>query len=154
MEDYLKEYQGKKILITGGAGCIGRSLICALLKTEAERIFVVDDLSSSEKWNIPEEPNVFFIHGSILDEEILKRAFSERPDYVFHLAAHFANQNSLDHPETDLMVNGLGTLKVLQYSRLTKVKKFIFASSGSSVYGSKAHLPLKEEFVSLHLDNP
>lgn len=154
MEDYLKEYKGKKILITGGAGCIGRSLIYALLKAEAERIFVVDDLSSSEKWNIPEEPNVFFIHGSILDEEILKRAFSERPDYVFHLAAHFANQNSLDHPETDLMVNGLGTLKVLQYSRLTEVKKFIFASSGCSVYGSQAPLPLKEDFVSLHLDTP
>jgi len=154
MEDYLKEYKGKKILITGGAGCIGRSLICALLKTEAERIFVVDDLSSSEKWNIPEEPHVSFIHGSILDEEILKRAFSKMPDYVFHLAAHFANQNSLDHPETDLMVNGLGTLKVLQYSRLTEVKKFIFASSGCSVYGSQAPLPLKEDFVSLYLDTP
>ncbi|GAH82757.1 unnamed protein product, partial [marine sediment metagenome] len=67
MEDYLKEYKDKKILITGGAGCIGRSLIYALLKTEAEKIFVVDDLSSSERWNIPEDPSVFFIFGSILD---------------------------------------------------------------------------------------
>jgi len=154
MRNYLKEYQGKKILITGGAGCIGRSLIYALLKAEAERIFVVDDLSSSKKWNIPEDPHVFFIFGSIINEEILKRAFSESPDYVFHLAAHFANQNSLDYPETDLMVNGLGTLNVLQYSRLTQVKKFIFASSGCSVYGSQAPLPLKEDFVSLHLDTP
>ena len=55
MRNYLKDYQGKKILITGGAGCIGRSLICALLKAEAERIFLIDDLSSSEKWNIPVE---------------------------------------------------------------------------------------------------
>ena len=154
MGDYLEEYQGKKILITGGAGCIGRSLIYALLKAKVERIFVVDDLSSSEKWNIPEDPRVFFIFGSILDEEILKRAFSGRPDYVFHLAAHFANQNSLDHPETDLMVNGLGTLKVLQYAHLTQAKKFIFASSGCSVYGSQAPLPLREDFVSLHLDTP
>lgn len=154
MEDYLEEYKDKKILITGGAGCIGRSLIYALLKAEAEKIFVVDDLSSSEKWNIPESPHVTFIFGSILDEEILKRAFSESPDYVFHLAAHFANQNSLDHPETDLMVNGLGTLKVLQYSHLTQVKTFIFASSGCSVYGSQAPLPLKEDFISLHLDTP
>ena len=48
--------------------------------------------------------------GSILDDEILKRVFKERPDYVFHLAAHFANQNSVDNPEYDLMVSGIGTL--------------------------------------------
>ncbi|TET41291.1 MAG: NAD-dependent epimerase/dehydratase family protein, partial [Elusimicrobia bacterium] len=106
------------------------------------------------KWNIPTAPNVVFIQGSILDEEVLKRAFSERLDFVFHLAAHFANQNSVDNPETDLMVNGLGIQKVLQYSHLTRVGKFIFASSGCSVYGSQAPLPLKEDFVSLHLDTP
>jgi len=75
-------------------------------------------------------------------------------DYVFHLAAHFANQNSVDNPETDLEINGLGTLKVLEYANLTKVSRFVFASSGCSVYGSQAPLPLKEDFVSLHLDTP
>jgi nucleoside-diphosphate-sugar epimerase len=52
------------------------------------------------------------------------------------------------------MVNGLGTLKVLEYSHLTKVGRVVFASSGCSVYGSQAPLPLKEDFVSLHLDTP
>ena len=52
------------------------------------------------------------------------------------------------------MVNGIGTLKVLQYSYLTNVGKFVFASSGCSVYGSEAPLPLKEDFVSVHLDTP
>ena len=52
------------------------------------------------------------------------------------------------------MVNGLGIQKVLQCSHLTGVEKFIFASSGCSVYGSQAPLPLKEDFVSLHLDTP
>jgi len=151
---YLKSYEAKKVVITGGAGCIGSNLIRALLSADVKKIFVVDDLSSSERWNIPDDPSVVFIHGSILDEEVLKRAFSEKPDYVFHLAAHFANQNSVDHPDTDLMVNGLGTLKVLQYSSLAKVEKFFFASSGCSVYGSQAPLPLKEDFVSLHLDTP
>ncbi len=95
-----------------------------------------------------------FIQGSILDEETLKRAFAARPDYVFHLAAHFANQNSVDNPETDQLVNGLGTLKVLEYANLAGVARFVFASSGCSVYGSKAPLPLKEDFVSLHLAPP
>lgn len=154
MEQYLSEYKGKNVLITGGAGCIGSNLTKALIKAEAARIIVLDDLSATEKWNIPIDPHVLFIQGSILDEEILKRAFSHKLDFVFHLAAHFANQNSVDNPEVDLAVNGLGVLKVLEYSHLTGVGKFVFASSGCSVYGSQAPLPLKEDFVSLHLDTP
>ncbi len=154
MEDYRREYKGKNILITGGAGCIGSNLTKALIKAGASRIMVLDDLSAAEKWNVPVDPAVTFIEGSILDEEMMKRVFARPPDYVFHLAAHFANQNSVDHPETDLAVNGLGTLKVLQYSHLSKVGRVVFASSGCSVYGSQAPLPLKEDFVSLHLDTP
>ena len=154
MKQYIDEYKGKRILITGGAGCIGSNLTKALIKARAAKIIVLDDLSAAEKWNIPIAPNVIFIKGSVLDKEILKRAFSDRLDFVFHLAANFANQNSVDNPETDLMVNGLGTLKVLQYAYLTRVKKVVFASSGCSVYGSQAPLPLKEDFVSLHLDTP
>ena len=130
MERYKNEYKGKNILITGGAGCIGSNLTSALLGLDAGKIIVLDDLSSSPRWNIPDAPNVVFIHGSILDEEMLKRAFSQKLDFVFHLAAHFANQNSVDNPETDLMVNGLGILKVLEYSHLSKVNRFVFASSG------------------------
>jgi len=154
MDEILKHYSGKRILITGGAGCIGSNLTRTLLKAEPERIIIIDDLSASYEWNIPRDPRVTFIYGSILDEEKMKRAFSFKPQYVFHLAAHFANQNSVDHPETDLMVNGLGTLKVLQYAHLSGVEKVVYASSGCSVYGSQAPLPLREEYVSLHLDTP
>ena len=119
MNEYLSEYRGNSILITGGAGCIGSNLTKALAKAEAAKIIVLDDLSAAEKWNIPTAPNVVFIQGSILDEAVLKRVFSDKLDFVFHLAAHFANQNSVDNPETDLLVNGLGILKVLQYSQLT-----------------------------------
>jgi len=154
MREHVKEYDGKRVLVTGGAGCIGSNLTRALLKVNVDKIYVLDDLSSANAWNIPNDPNVTFVQGSILDEEVLGRVFSEKPDYVFHLAALFANQNSIDHPETDLMVNGLGTLKILQYSQLSNVKKFVFASSGCSVYGSQAPLPMREDFVSLHLDTP
>ncbi|MFC1974499.1 NAD-dependent epimerase/dehydratase family protein [Chloroflexota bacterium] len=153
-EQYLNEYKGKNVLITGGAGCIGSNLTKALIKAEAARVIVLDDLSAAEKWNIPTASNVVFVEGSILDEEVLKRVFSGRLDFVFHLAAHFANQNSVDNPETDLNVNGLGTLKVLEYAQLARVERFVFASSGCSVYGSQAPLPLKEDYVSVHLDTP
>ena len=154
MDNYRSVYQGKNVVVTGGAGCIGSNLIKALIEAKASQIIVIDDLSAAARWNIPDDPSVLFIHGSILNEEALKRAFSKGVNYVFHLAAHFANQNSVDNPETDLLVNGQGTIKVLQYCHLTKVDRVVFASSGCSVYGSQAPLPLKEDFVSLHLDTP
>jgi len=153
-EEVLSYYSGKKILVTGGAGCIGSNLVKTLLRAEPEKIIVIDDLSSGHEWLLPKHPKVYFIRGSILDDEKMTRAFSFKPHYVFHLAAHFANQNSVDHPETDLLVNALGTLKTLQYANLTGVERFVYASSGCSVYGSQAPLPLKEDFVSLHLDTP
>jgi len=153
-EDVLQHYSSKRFLVTGGCGCIGSNLVKALLKAEPEKIIVIDDLSASYEWNLPKDHRVVFIEGSILDEEKMKRAFSFKPHYVFHLAAHFANQNSVDHPETDLLVNALGTLKTLEYANLVGVERFVFASSGCSVYGSQAPLPLREDFVSLHLDTP
>lgn len=154
MADYKKTYEGKRILVTGGAGAIGSNLTRALAECGAEMVIVLDNLFSAEKWNVPALPNVLFVNGDILDEEMLKRVFFESPEYVFHLAAFFANQNSLDYPEKDLAVNGAGTLKMLRYSQLTKVKRFVYASSGCSIYGAKAPLPLTEEFMSLHLSTP
>jgi nucleoside-diphosphate-sugar epimerase len=95
-----------------------------------------------------------FLEGSILDRELLGRAFAKKPSHVFHLAAFFANQNSVDHPESDLQVNGLGTLRVLERARAAGVERVVYASSGCSVYGSQAPLPLREDFVSLNLDTP
>ncbi|MGP8106893.1 MAG: NAD-dependent epimerase/dehydratase family protein [Desulfobaccales bacterium] len=152
--DYKKAYDGKTVLVTGGAGAIGSNLTRALGELGAKMIIVLDDLSSAYRWNVPSLPNILFIEGSILDEVELKRVFFEGPEIVFHLAALFANQNSIDHPETDLMVNGLGTLKLLQYCRLSGVQRFIYASSGCSIYGSNAPLPLTEDFMSLHLSSP
>jgi len=154
LTNYLEHYEGKEVLVTGGVGCIGSNLVRGLIRANAKRIAVLDDLSSSFAWNIPRHKNVTFFQGSILNDDVLRKAFSEKPNFVFHLAALFANQNSIDHPETDLLVNGLGTLKLLQQSHLAKVEKFVFASSGCSVYGSQAPLPLKEDYVSLHLDTP
>jgi nucleoside-diphosphate-sugar epimerase len=80
--------------------------------------------------------------------------FNEKPDIIFHLAALFANQNSVDHPELDLDINGKGTLKLLEYSSLVGIDRFIYASSGCSIYGSDSPLPLTESFMSMHLSSP
>ena len=153
-EEYIKSLEGKTILITGGAGAIGSNLTRRIAESGARMVIVLDNLSSAQEWNIPSLSNVLFVKGDIRDEIKLKRVFFEKPDYVFHLAAFFANQNSVDHPEEDLDVNGTGTLKLLEYSHFTGVKRFIYASSGCSIYGSAAPLPLKEEFMSMNLSSP
>ena len=152
-EEFKEYYRDKVVLVTGGAGAIGSNLSRTLAELGA-KVIILDDLSSSEIWNVPSLPGVLFVEGDILDEVKLKRVFFERPRIVFHLAAFFANQNSVDHPERDLMVNGMGTLRLLEYSVFTGVERFVYASSGCSIYGSNAPLPLREEFMSLHLSSP
>ena len=151
--DYVARYAGRTVLVTGGAGAIGSNLTRALAEAGA-RVLVLDNLSSAERWNVPARSEVLFVEGDVRDEVVLKRVFFERPAIVFHLAAFFANQNSVDHPETDLQVNGLGTLRALEYAVLTGVERFVYASSGCSIYGSSAPLPLREEFMSMHLSTP
>ncbi len=154
MTDYPKEYKGKTVLVTGGAGCVGSNLVKALIKAEAGNIVILDDLSSAYEWNIPKSNIVTFIKGSILDDEMLKRVFRAYPEYIFHLAAHFANQNSVDNPEKDLMVNGMGILKVLEYAHISEVKRFIYSSSGCGVYGLESKQPFKEHDISISLHTP
>jgi UDP-glucose 4-epimerase len=154
VNDYRDHYQEKTILVTGGAGAIGSNLTRTLGDLGAKTVIVLDDLSAAYEWNIPALRNVLFVRGSVTDEVVLKRVFNEQPDVVFHLAAFFANQNSVDYPERDLLVNGLGTLRVLQYAQMCGVDRVVYASSGCSIYGSAAPLPLKEEFMSLHLTSP
>jgi len=151
--NYRAAYAGKTVLVTGGAGAIGSNLTRALADLGA-KVIILDDLSSSERWNIPALPQILFAEGDVLDEIKLKRVFFERPQVVFHLAAFFANQNSVDHPERDLMVNGMGTLRLLEYSQLAGAERFVYASSGCSIYGSHAPLPLREDFVSMNLSSP
>ncbi len=147
-------YRDRIVLVTGGAGCVGSNLCRALLEAGAARVVALDDLSAAQRWNLVDTDRLEFIQASVLDSAALARAFAWRPAVVFHLAAFFANQNSVEHPEEDLQVNGLGTLRVLAAAREAKVERVVYASSGCSVYGAKAPLPLQEDFVSLHLDTP
>ena len=154
MEEVYDAFRGKTVLVTGGAGAIGGNLVRALNKLETKKIIILDNLSSSYEWNVPRGPKIQFIKGDILDDEKVKWAFKNKPDIVYHLAAHFANQNSVDNPETDLMVNGMGILNVLQYAHLVGVERFVYSSSGCGVYGLDSAAPYDEEDVSISLHTP
>lgn len=137
-----------RIVVSGGAGAIGSNLVAALAARNT--VVVVDDLSSGVAENLP--PSVDLLIGDILDPDILARAFRDTTQVVFHLAALFANQNSVDHPERDLQVNGLGTLRMLEQARQAGVERFIYASS-SCVYGPKSR-KCSEDDVEFHPETP
>lgn len=126
--------KGKSVLVTGGAGAIGTILTNVLCKEN--RVTVIDNLSSGYLENIPSHSNVTFINSDILHDEVLNGVFRDPFDCVFHLAANFANQNSVDHPQKDLAVNGLGFLKILSYGQKGAWKRLVYASS-SCVYGQQ-----------------
>lgn len=126
----------KKILVTGGAGAIGSALVRKL--SEDHSVTVLDDLSSGYIENLRGIP-VNFRQGSIVDREILEEVFDDKPSIVFHLAANFANQNSIDYPLKDLNINGMGTLLVLQQALKSGVERFIYSSS-SCIYGNRQEL--------------
>ena len=148
------EYQDKTILVTGGAGCVGSNLSKKIAELDVEKVIILDNMSSAYEWNIPQHESIEFINGDILDEAVLKRVFKQRPSHVFHLAAHFANQNSVDNPEKDLMVNGIGILKVLQHAQLIDVDRFVYSSSGCGVYGLDSKMPFEEHDISISLHTP
>jgi len=142
------------ILVTGGSGAIGSNLVKELLANDAREILILDDLSSGYRWLLPNDERITFLKGNILNEEKLKRVFKYNLDYVFHLAAHFANKNSVDHPETDLQVNGMGTLKLLEYAQMQDLNRFVYASSGCGVYGGDAEIPYEESDLTIEHDTP
>ncbi len=146
---------GKHVLITGGLGAVGSTLARTLLERGVSTLTIIDDESScvpDVSKELLAQKNVNYIKGSIIDNAVLKAGLIDtKQDIVFHLAANFANQNSIDHPVIDTEVNSVGTVKVLEAARLGKAGKFVFASS-SCVYGNGRNYSV--ETKEFHLDTP
>jgi len=143
-------YAGENVLVTGGAGAIGGHLVRRLEEVSA-KVIVLDDLSSGEKDNLC-GTSATFVRGSVTDSRALDEVFADEIHAVYHLAALFANQNSVEHPALDLSVNGEGTLRVLERARIKGVDRFVFVSS-SCIYGN-ADGVLTEDLPPGRLDTP
>ena len=142
----MADFKNNLILVTGGAGAIGSNLV-KKLHQEGAKIIVIDDLSSGCKENIAGIPNVQLVKENITNNDALLKIFSQPINYVFHLAASFANQKSIESPLDDLDINVDGTLKLLQHSvKLKNLKRFIYASS-SCVYGNVDGIIREETFL-------
>lgn len=119
-----------KVLVTGGAGFIG-SHLCHRLVDLGLKVIVIDDLSSGEVDNVPEDAEL--VVCSVADRKSIFKSMCG-VDVVFHLAAHTSIQGYGRDLYEGCMTNIMGTISLLSYCEGQSVKKLIFASS-AAVYG-------------------
>lgn len=136
----------KNVLVTGGAGFIGSTLVDALCqRADCERIVVVDSLTTGHKNNLPNDASVSFRECDIRDYDRLSESF-KGIDVVYHEAAIPSVPRSIDEPEFCFGVNVTGTFNVIRAAVENKVRRIVFASS-SAIYGDSAALPKVETML-------
>ncbi len=128
-----------RVLITGGAGFIGRH-IAEHFQDRAE-VRVLDNLRSGFKGNLS-GLECQLIVGSILDRDLVREAM-KGVDFVFHLAAMVSVQESVQKPNECAEINARGTAIVLEEAARAGVKKLIFSSS-AAIYGDNPTSPKTE----------
>jgi UDP-glucose 4-epimerase len=129
-----------KVLVTGGAGFIGSSVVEKLIAAGHE-VVVVDNLSTGRREYVHSQ--AVFIEadiGSIVTAQAIE---NHRPDTVIHLAANIQVQKSLQYPMFDAANNINGTIHLLECCRNAGVRKLIYASS-AAVYGDPQYLGIDE----------
>ena len=135
----------KKILVTGGAGNIGSSLVKGLLKTERYHVSIVDNLSTGSKANLPQtnESHWEFINCDVNTLDQLKKLFEKNSfHYIFHYAALVGVERTQKNP-LKVLEDIEGIKNILNLAVEFNAER-IFYSSSSEVYGEPVEIPQNE----------
>lgn len=131
---------GMRVLVTGGAGFIGRHLVKAL-RDDGDKVVVLDNLKRGDRTVIPED--VSFIEGDIRDYSTVHDAMSSC-DIVYHLAAQSNVMGAVNDPDYSFTSNVVGTYYVLKSAAAVGINRIVFTSS-REVYGEVEKLPVTED---------
>ena len=141
-------FNQKNFLITGGSGFIGTNLVYALLEQTEAHITIID---SNPPTFFEENERIDFIEGDLSDKNLLNDIFTKTFfDIVYHLAWNSIPESSLESPEKEVKLNLVNSLNLINISHIHSVKKFIFLSSGGTVYGNSESPLINEN----HPNNP
>ncbi len=149
-EDY---FQGKKVLVTGGAGFIGSNLVRTLVPLGAE-VTVLDamlPLYGGNKFNLSGvDKDIVFVEGDIRDKETVDKVM-EGQDIIYSLAAQVSYIDSGEKPFVDLDINAKGHLVLLEAMRERAPQARVLFSSSRLVYGKIKTIPVKEDHPTVPL---
>ena len=133
-----------KILVTGGAGFIGSHLVEELLSNENE-ILIFDNCLTGKKENLDIKGNFKFVNDDFGSENSLEKIERFNPNICFHLAAQSSVVVSVENPALDFEHNILQPIKLIQVLLKSNCKKFVFTSSGGTIFGEPTTIPTAEE---------
>jgi UDP-glucose 4-epimerase len=136
-------WNGKHVLVTGGAGFIGSHIVDVMLSRGA-RVTAFDNMSTGfPEFLAPARENLRFVEGDLLDQAAIDEAM-RGVDFVFHLAANADIKDNLLSPRLCMEQNVLATQNVLEAMRAAGVREIALSSTGS-VYGEPATMPTPED---------
>ncbi|WP_254547475.1 NAD-dependent epimerase/dehydratase family protein [Halomarina pelagica] len=129
---------GRRVLVTGGAGFIGSHLVDALV--EDNEVRVLDDFSTGRRAHV--HPDATVIEGDIRDPATVAEAMAD-VDLVFHEAANASVTRSVDDPVASHRVNATGALTLLERARRADAR--VVVASSTAIYGNPTTIPVTEE---------
>jgi UDP-glucose 4-epimerase len=137
-----------RVMITGGAGFIGSTMVDRFL-AEGCDVDVVDDLSNGSLANLAEAREArtrrFSFHRmDVRSPAVIELIAHRKPEVVCHLAAQADVRVSVAKPAFDADVNIIGSLNVFEGALKAGTRKVLFASSGGTLYGTPEELPVRE----------
>lgn len=135
-----------KILITGGAGYVG-TLLCEKLLKLGHKLIVVDTCWFGNF--LPKNNKIKLIKKNILD---IKDSIGQGVETIIHLASIASDPASELNPKYTWEISCIGTKKLCEIAKKNKIKKFIYASSGS-VYGIKEEKKVTENLSLLPISD-
>ena len=133
-----------RILVTGGAGFIGSHLVEELLKSKENSLLVIDNLLTGKKSNLDFSQDFEFVIDELGSQESLEKIQTFNPEVCYHLAAQSSVVISVEDPALDFEHNILQPIKLIQTLLKTDCKKFIFTSSGGTIFGEPKVIPTSE----------
>ncbi|MDB5056343.1 MAG: dTDP-glucose 4,6-dehydratase [Bacilli bacterium] len=147
-----------RILVTGGAGFIGSNFITYLMNSyPSYHIMNLDALTYAGHLETLESvqgrSNYTFIHGNILDAELVDGLLAKGVDAIVNFAAESHVDRSIEQPELFVKTNVLGTQVLLEAAKKHKIKRYIQIST-DEVYGSLGQTGLFTELSPLAPNSP